>query len=62
MFGNSGGKAGGASGGGGGGRAGPEVVLEEGKYVQVRTWMGNIQHLRLHEQGKVQNIMMRKKI
>ena len=38
MFGGGGGQAGkaGASDGGGGGRARPEVVLEEGKYVQVR--------------------------
>ena len=39
MFGGGGGmagKAGASDGGSGGGRARPEVVLEEGKYVQVR--------------------------
>ena len=58
VFGNSGGKAGSASGGGAGGRVGPEVVLEEGKYVQVRTWMGNNYIL----DSTSKDIMMRKKI
>ena len=46
MFGGGGllaGKAG-ASDGGGGGRQRPEVVLEEGKYVQVRNCMTKMPH------------------